>query len=86
MAAPMASHVRTKIYFVNKKKYQPTWMMIERSVGKNIADVKTLICDKFMRHKREIKLFLQECELPNWESTMILEKDDRIDVECVHIY
>ena len=83
MAAPMATHVRIKVYFENNE-FDASWLLIDTSDLRTMKDVQRYISLKFLGKNIPLYLTLQGCFLPDWEKSVILRDNDCVNAKCIH--
>lgn len=83
MAAPMASHVRIKVYFENNE-FDASWLLIDTGDLRTMKDVQRHISLKFLGKAVPLYLSLQGCLLPDWEKSVILRDNDCVNARCIH--
>ncbi len=83
MAAPMRS-VRIQLTFeksslIANNQKQRSWFLVDKESSKKIHNVVEGIIGRFgLESSLNIELYLNECFLPQWESTEILRDNDNI--------
>ncbi|XP_076074374.1 uncharacterized protein LOC143045633 [Mytilus galloprovincialis] len=83
MAAPMATHVRIKVYFENNE-FDASWLLIDTGDLRTMKDVQRHISLKFLGKAVPLYLSLQGCLLPDWEKSVILRDNDCVNAKCIH--
>ncbi|KAK3090524.1 hypothetical protein FSP39_012481 [Pinctada imbricata] len=82
MAAPINFHVRVKIFFENFA-VQPTWLLLDQKDTRTIKKLCKIIYKNFIGEKTHLELYLENCRIPQWESTRILHDNDIIFVRAL---